>query len=357
MARCQHNNPCGTWIGLALAGLACLAGPTYAQERFEPYGWKAFAADSRAYAKVKEHYAEAIADGRMEDVVCGLAQTFRSLPVWNADQEARGHFQRQIDAACDEFRAWLQTRLDQRRLDQLSTGRFKQAHTDEGWFYFHRTPDEIDPAKMTRGYGEEIAYRAEALDRLMVEFKEPMRKRTLKAIEAAKARWATFIDKGYSQYPWEMYLNGRLIDTTDIEHPPSHQWIFLHPSLGVELSGQKFSSLTAKEALTVQTVGHLWYGWKKKEEPAAGLRWIGLSGVVSLRSDVGTGVGVMAHWGKLVNIGVVWHDFNRDGKIFNDRAAINLGIDLYRFAKREIPERKRAVEAKLESYQQLFQAP
>ena len=159
----------------------------------------------------------------------------------------------------------------------------------------------------------------------MEEFRKPMLSRLVRDIDAARLRWQVSLDQRYAQYPWEMLANSVLIGAPDIEHPPLDQVILVHPALGVELSGSRFSEWVGKETLSVEVLGYLRYRWKDRARPAAGLRWFGLSGVLTFRSDVGTGVGVMVHWNKLVNAGVVWHDFNHDGRIFNDRAAFNLG--------------------------------
>ena len=190
---------------------------------------------------------------------------------------------------------------------------------------FHGTDDNISYKGLSQAYGEDILYRADAMRRLMEEFRKPMLSRLVRDIDAARLRWQVSLDQRYAQYPWEMLANSVLIGAPDIEHPPLDQVILVHPALGVELSGSRFSEWVGKETLSVEVLGYLRYRWKDRARPAAGLRWFGLSGVLTFRSDVGTGVGVMVHWNKLVNAGVVWHDFNHDGRIFNDRAAFNLG--------------------------------
>ena len=320
-----------------------------AEESFDAYNWKPSSADARSYETLERDHHGAIDSGQTDVVVCGAAEELRKLPVWEpAAQAAREKLQRGLDATCLEFRGWFQTPLKDRTLELLRTGRFQLDPGVEEASYFHGTADEIRMGSLSKARGEEVSYRMNAMGRLMARFLKPMTKRMVEDVKLARQRWETALDQRYAQYPWEMLANSQWIGAPDIEHPPLRQWIVVHPELGVEISGDKFTEITAKEALTVEVLGHLWYRWRDEAKPAEGLSWLGLSGVLTFRSDVGTGIGIMGHWNKLVNAGVVWHDFNRDGRYFNDKMAFTVGIDLYRFAQREIPEKKKALEARLD---------
>lgn len=336
-----------TWFSAVV--LLLLLQHAAAAEPFAPYVWKPSPTDPRSYENFEQRHRVAIDSGETDVVVCASAEDLRGLSAWEGtDQDARTKLQGMLDARCKDFQAWLQSPIQFRTLDFISTGWFKIARLEEAWYCFYGTPQQFTLEGLSRDNGEDISYRVDVMDKLMVRFRKPMMKRMVRAIETAKTRWEISLGQRYAQYPWEMVANSKWINSGDIEHPPLRQWIFFHPELGVEISGNKFTEFTAKEALTLETLGHLWYRWRDEAKPAEGLSWLGLSGVLTFRSDVGTGIGVMGHWNKLVNAGVVWHDFNRDGRYFNDKMAFTVSIDLYRFAQREVPKKAKQFKAELD---------
>jgi hypothetical protein len=146
--------------------------------------------------------------------------------------------------------------------------------------------------------------------------------KNVQELEDAVERWENFLDRGYSQMPWESLVNGWLIETPGFPElgPPGHQWILLHPTVGLELSVDPLDEAKVKEAMHVEFLGHIWYRGEQ-----LGDYW-GVSATVSLREDLDPGIGVQVHIKRNWNLGVTWHDVDEDPYVF-------FSVDLFRFAK------------------------
>ena len=145
-------------------------------------------------------------------------------------------------------------------------------------------------------------------------------------LKNAVERWENVLDKGYSMMPWESYLNGRWIDLPKRDFgPPDHQWIVLHPTLGLELSIDDLGESRVKETLHIEAIGHIWYRGRQLQDYA------GISGTISFREDLDPGIGVLVHFKRNWSLGLTWHDVDEDPFLF-------FSVDLFNFAKQEIPK-------------------
>jgi len=145
-------------------------------------------------------------------------------------------------------------------------------------------------------------------------------------LKNAVERWENFLNKGYSMMPWESLLNGWWLDLPQNDFgPPDHQWIILHPTLGLELSVDDLDESRVKETLHIEALGHIWYRGRQLEDYA------GISATISLREDLDPGIGMLVHFKRNWNLGLVWHDVDEDPFLF-------FSVDLFNFAKQEIPK-------------------
>ncbi|MBK7642121.1 MAG: hypothetical protein IPJ19_03585 [Planctomycetes bacterium] len=155
-----------------------------------------------------------------------------------------------------------------------------------------------------------------------------VRQQNVAQLDLAVERWANYLDNGYSQYPWESLVNGFVLDIPDLG-PPDHQWILLHPALGIELSTDNFGDMHVKEALDLELLGFLKYTGKKYDN------FYGGSLALSFRDDIGPGIGAVAHLGRNWNVGVSWHDTDDDGRYFDQAPYVFFSLDLYRFVGKQ----------------------
>ena len=161
-----------------------------------------------------------------------------------------------------------------------------------------------------------------ALSNLVTEQVALVSASNVQELKDAVERWENFLDRGYSQMPWESLVNGWLIEPPGFPElgPPGHQWILLHPTVGLELSVDPLDEAKVKEAMHVEFLGHIWYRGEQ-----LGDYW-GVSATVSLREDLDPGVGVQVHIKRNWNLGVTWPDVDEDPFLF-------FSVDLFRFAK------------------------
>jgi len=141
----------------------------------------------------------------------------------------------------------------------------------------------------------------------------------------AVERWENYLDRGYSQMPWESLINGWVIAVPGFPKlgPPNHQWIIVHPTVGLELGVDPLDETRVKEAMHIEVLGHIRYHGEK-----LGNYW-GVSAIISLREDLDPGVGALVHISRNWNLGVTWHDVDEDPFIV-------FSADLFQFAKREV---------------------
>lgn len=150
-----------------------------------------------------------------------------------------------------------------------------------------------------------------------------VRQENVRFLEHQVERWENYLDRGYSQMPWESLFNGYVLSLP--EHgPPDRQWILLHPSLGIEASTSSIDDIRVKESLQVELLGHIWYRGDDLDN------YWGVSASASFREDLDPGLGVLVHLRRHWSLGVTWHDFDEDPYLF-------LSVDLFRFARRKAP--------------------
>lgn len=184
------------------------------------------------------------------------------------------------------------------------------------------------PSELMRRWG----LLADTLTQLLGNQVALLRERNVLDLELAVTRWGNYLDRGYSQYPWESLANGWLLELPELG-PPKRQWILFHPTLGVEARGS-LDELRVKEALNVELVGHLWYTQERDN-------YFGLSLTASLREDLDPGLGVLFHVRRNWNLGVTWHDHDDDPFLF-------MSLDLFAFARAK-HERYESTRAELRS--------
>ncbi|MCK5602237.1 hypothetical protein KAR91_10220 [Candidatus Pacearchaeota archaeon] len=297
--------------------------------------------DSRHYDQAIKKYENEIASFEWGEVLRGLAADFEKTDVnWSEKLEIKQRFQNELDALVDDYTEAIEwaggenEKKGDEILKNFATGRF-QANFTAGIIYFSGRNNEIKlyPDIVTEEQAKDLRYRAETINELLNNFKDEARQKTVSAILKAETRWRNYLERGFSQYPWESFCNG-YITTWDIQNPPNHQWILFHPELGVEVNIGGIKQLKAKEVLTVELAGWIqYYG-----EDLANF-W-GISGITTIRDDIGIGFGGIVHLGPHFNLGIAVHDVDNDDNFFNDDLFLAFGIDLFKFAKSTGPKFK-----------------
>lgn len=333
----------------ALVGvvLVALTGFTVWAQTPDVLAWKPNPSHEASYAAVTKRHADLVATWGYETLFTELGNELEASPRWRPGDRIRDNLLAALGEMASRF-AGVDAKLAaanetekaaiiDHHLATRPTGLFQ--HVNETWFSgrpFEITDEQVEALPFAQF--DDFMHRVNTAERLLREMARPNRDAAVAAINAAAERWRQYVFDGRSQYPWEMALNGvTTAARSDIQNPPRRQWILFHPEVGVELGtgGTGAANLTAKQSVLIQALGHVWYRWP--ESTTAELGWWGISASASIREELRPGVGFTVHYGKVVNVGLLWRDLDRDGSL--DRTPyVHTGVDLFRLAKKRLPD-------------------
>lgn len=242
--------------------------------------------------------------------------------------DARLAYRLQLSELRDEFASVLSApgaQAHRERADGVRLDRFAidiGGDPDEEATLFLRHPpsvtlDAATPSTARRA----LCWRALAVQRVLTAYGSPALRSLVQELQLASSRWDNYMDQGYSQFPWELWLNGRRFDATS-ENPPRSQLILLHPAAGIELLAPRLNALDdlhRSTTFTVEPLGYVWYN-------DARTFYVGLSAAVSLTSDVPAGVGGIAHLGTWGHVGYM---VRRRGSTGQHQDGLLISLDLY----------------------------
>lgn len=338
------------WLIQSLAAVTLFASSAFA---FDLGDCPSQPFDKTAFERLKTGFQEAITGNRYADIFLALQRDLEQSTLWAHEEKPYKNLLDALRILNGRFEHFDQdlakvedTRTFETFLNTYKTGLFQCGNRT----YFAGQPieltfDELEtlPGENAQTKATDFLFRVQTVDRLLNHMKESSLQATVQGIRNAATRWELFLKEGRSQYPWEAFINGidPAIRPENIKFPPSRQWIVLHPELAVELSTNALKDIKAKQSFLVDVVGHTFYWWKNADNPAEGLHYAGITAVASFRDDLRPGIGVMAHYGRYLNVGAIWHDQNNDGRMFNQSPFFVIGIDLFRFAEYKYPEYKK----------------
>lgn len=115
-----------------------------------------------------------------------------------------------------------------------------------------------------------------------------------KTIKTYDLRWSSFLTGSKAMYPWELLINDRFYEGTarGFAGPPSSQWLFLHPSIGVVYNPSEEDKM--QEVVLVDLIGRYQWTWGGKELAEQTRMW-GVSAAAGWAGeDPGYGIAVHA---------------------------------------------------------------
>lgn len=336
------------FVVAAVVLLICGTATEALGDTLDPDKWKPSDEDPRSYAAVSERFAEELEAYDYARVFrqleCDLREWMGGGPSDTVHQHLLGAFEILNGRFVDYDKLFRELVLDRGKSPDDAVEAFMEVHPTGyfnplGWKWF-KPPNTVSYADVGQmedtASAEDFLYRQDTAKKLLSRFSESIRNENFRGIHLAARRWEHFLDDGKMMYPWEVILNGMLIRGYDIETPPTHQWILLHPQVCASLSSDSWSELKAKDALCVQALGHMWYSWKDDDHPENGMRWLGASAIAVLRDDAGPALGVALEFGRSATIGAAWYDSDGDDDWFDDEPSVVLSVDLLSFAQEEM---------------------
>lgn len=178
------------------------------------------------------------------------------------------------------------------------------------------------------------------IEEIFAEARKDPFERVTRKLSLIDEGWKNYLERGFSQFPWESALNGYvtpLFDEIAWYDPPRWQLIALHPEGGVLLDIRDRSSASVEPALIVHGLGMIRYFGDDRS-------WfLGVSATASFADeDFGLGFGPSLHFGNAflgknvphLTVSALWHDFDEG----SDGPIVAFSVDFWRFFSREGPE-------------------
>lgn len=139
-----------------------------------------------------------------------------------------------------------------------------------------------------------------------------------RSVAAIRRNWeetrAWLLEDGLPQWPWEMKVNEKLLDTDPGSPTPRTQYLFLRPSLGLNLSYPRQEDADIVPTGALEVFGRIWYRDSYKKH------W-GIALLTDIDSDNGAGIGLSFRWNGYW-AGFVQHADDRPASLY-------VGMDLY----------------------------
>ncbi len=161
------------------------------------------------------------------------------------------------------------------------------------------------------------------MERILSGLLDTYRQATIKYLTTIDKQWTAFRTSARAMYPWEIYINDRLYDLSEIDGfipPPTRQFTLFHPGAGYAVSDEFDDGEQLFEAAILEIVGfYRWDGWKK--DGSLKRPWGG-SLVATWRNhqnDENLGFGGFLHLPRNWSVGATW----RKG----DEYSLLLGVD------------------------------
>jgi len=283
----------------------------------------------RTYLNVFEHVRDDFMESMKGDI-------WRAVETTEEQENKAELFLSYLDELAASFRQVLLGKGDLRRFQRALSDRFgPSSRRGEAMIFFEGVEGEIvlatgDKKHLTPEQAADIRYRAEALNRFLIDLKKVDRIQSDQEVEASLRQWHNYLNRGYSQYPWESFVNRELWSPT-WANPPVQQLVVGHPELGLGFSTKKASAAEIDVTLLIHAVGYIHYFGE-------GDYFAGLSGSLFFNGDHGFGFGPTFHTGcpglierfPHLSFGMSWHDVDDDGHFFDDSPFLNVSVDLLR---------------------------
>lgn len=270
-----------------------------------------------------------------------LADDLRQTTTTTLTADQRARLQRQLDAFALEMKAVeASTAIDQANARNVTGVRFR-VETDvdtSGYVLFLTSPDRIDiPTSTPIAQARELCYRAYAAGKVLVRYAQPGRERTVNVLGHYVTLWDNFNKQGYSQYPWELFLNGLWTIKPSTLVPPQSQWILMHPAVAIEVSAPQIRDFRRLDIISIEPLGYLRYSADRRT-------YAGVSLLVTLSATADPGYGLLAHIGKTGKLGYTYHPRDVEGR---SRHGVVFSLDLYKLIA-GVPQRLQDARARLE---------
>jgi hypothetical protein len=134
------------------------------------------------------------------------------------------------------------------------------------------------------------------------------------------------LNNGLPMWPWELWLNGKRLGSSDWEPLFKTQWVVMRPTAGIEINTRNRASGNLEASVGLEPVGFVHYQNDDYN------KWWGASLLVTSSTSAGIGLGGLLRWNNYV-LGVTRHESNTAGVPASN--FLFVGVELYDFANKQ----------------------
>lgn len=177
----------------------------------------------------------------------------------------------------------------------------------------------IDCSAPIAHYLVDVATAALLAERIRVRQNLPAERRRAENVRETAQDAEGLLKNGLAMWPWELWLNGLRLSSSDADPLFRTQWIAMRPTAGIEIDTRNRASADLNASVMLEPVGFVRY------RGTGYSHWWGLSAVITSSTRRGAGVGGLFRWDNYV-IGLTRH--KGEGKQ-PDSTFLLVGVDLY----------------------------
>lgn len=256
--------------------------------------------------------ADDIAAGRLQVALERLATNFeRSLPAGDAATSDPAAFLRQLRAPTSRWSALWEIGID---TDTASPVLFERDPTERPVIIPCR------PLPIAAKYHDMVSI-AQFLNTALAALEAPAKQAQWVALKRRATDHEDLIRNGLPMWPWELWLNGKRLGNSDADALFDTQFVFMRPSVGVEINTRSRERANLEGSLMLEPIGFVRY-----VEGSRFKQWWGASAVVTASTGQGMGYGALLRYGRY-SAGLTLHHSDVPG--VNNDVHLMVGLDLY----------------------------
>jgi hypothetical protein len=256
--------------------------------------------------------ADDIVAGRLQVALDRIATTFeQSLPPGEAATPGPAAFLRQLRAPTSRWSALWEVAVDDDTANPI---------------LFERDPTErpviipCRPLPIATKYHDMVSI-ARFLNTAIAALEAPGKQAQWIALKQRATDHEDLIRNGLPMWPWELWLNGKRLGSSDADALFDTQFVFMRPSVGVEINTRSRERANLEGSLMLEPIGFVRY-----VDGSRFRQWWGASAVVTASTGQGMGYGALVRYGRY-SAGLTLHHSDVPG-VSNDVHFL-VGMDLY----------------------------
>ena len=179
-------------------------------------------------------------------------------------------------------------------------------------------PCSVFKANASPSYERAIAYALDAMERVGSGDTLKLVQSVAYAVSGrAYKSYERMVFDGLAMWPWEMWLNGKLVPSDFKQPAPLYQLAFLRPNVSPALKFDGTENSELDYGFMLEPIGYVRYSDSSYKS------WWGVSTLITATDDNGIGYGALLRWDEMT-LGLAYHEKDESTLMF-------VSIDLYKY--------------------------